>query len=137
MGETAPTMPGNATAEAVKTKLRREWKHGEKDMVDALLSDAWSDLLEDVPTLEERLKVEQEPRLAERVGRTLVAAVVRVARNPEGWRQVGLDDFQGTRDTILSAGLLQFTPDELARLQPRVAELPGFYSMQMGVPYWG
>lgn len=131
-----PELPSNATAENVRKRLGREWEStAEEDLACDLLDDAWSFLLDDVPTLEERLEV--DPRLSGKAGKVLVAAVTRVVRNPEGWRQVGLDDFQGTRDSVLSAGLLQFTDDELARLQPKAGALPGAYSLAMGVPYWG
>lgn len=136
MEDELPNLPTNAIAGNVQKRLARDWESdGEKDLAEALLNDAWVYLLEDVPTLEERL--ESDPRLSLRAGKVLVAAVTRVVRNPEGWRQVGLDDFQGTRDSVLSAGLLQFTPDELARLQPRQGALPGAYSLPMGIPYWG
>lgn len=131
-----PELPINATAENVRKRLGREWESDDEEALAVdLLGDAWSYLLDDVPTLEERLEV--DPRLSGKAGKVLVAAVTRVVRNPEGWRQVGLDDFQGTRDSVLSAGLLQFTADELARLQPKMGSLPGCYSMPLGIPYWG
>ena len=130
-----PELPSNATAENVRKRLGREWEStAEEDLACDLLDDAWSFLLDDVPTLEERLEV--DPRLSGKAGKVLVAAVTRVVRNPEGWRQVGLDDFQGTRDTVLSAGLLQFTEEELARLQPRQNAVPGYYNLPLSVPYW-
>lgn len=131
-----PDSPDNATAEAVRVLLGRPWRSdAERQMVEALLADAWGNLLDDVPSLESRMQG-RPSRLLATAGRVLVAAVTRVAHNPEGWRQVGLDDFQGTRDSILSAGLLTFTDQELARLHPRQA-LPPAYTVGMGVPYWG
>lgn len=136
MDEELPNLPMNATAENVRKRLGRDWESSAEELLAIdLLDDAWSYLLEDVPSLESRL--DTDPRLSGRAGKVLVTAVTRVVRNPEGWRQVGLDDFQGTRDSVLSAGLLQFTDDELVRLQPRQGSLPGVYMMQLGVPYWG
>lgn len=135
MDHDMPEIPSNARAENVRRRLGRPWQSDdEESLTEDLLDDAWDYLLTDVPTIEDRLA--SEPRLAQQAGKVLVAAVTRVVRNPEGWRQVGLDDFQGTRDTVLSAGLLQFTPDELARLQPKQGSLAGVYMMPLSVPYW-
>lgn len=131
-----PVIPMNAQPQNVATALGRPLSEKEETLTEGLLEQAWMWLLEDVPTLEERIGAGVERRLETQAGLVLVAAVTRVVRNPEGWRQVGLDDFQGTRDSVLSAGVLQFLPDELSRLQPRTAALPGAYSLRMGVPYW-
>lgn len=136
MDDMFPMRPVGATPSAVHQRLARDWESdGEILLVESLLDEAWSYLLGDVPTLEDRL--ESEPRLGALASHVLVSAVTRVMRNPEGWRQVGIDDFQGTRDTVLSAGLLQFTEEELARLQPRQYGVPGYFNMPLSVPYWG
>jgi hypothetical protein len=62
---------------------------------------------------------------------TVCAAVIRVLRNPDGWRQFALDDGSFTRDQVISSGLLQFQPDEVGRLQPRVA-LGGAHVVSLG-----
>mgnify|MGYP007112204752 CR=1 FL=1 len=130
--EPAP-MPANATVAEVE-KILGPLDENRKANAQALLETAWVYLQADVPSLSTRTSL--DPALSTLAGYVLRDSVVRVLRNPEGWRQVGLDDFQGTRDTVLSAGLLGFTEEELTRLQPRVS-VGGFYSLQMGVPYWG
>ena len=130
--EPAP-MPANATIAEVE-KILVPLDENRKVNAQALLETAWVYLQADVPSLSTRTSL--DPALATLAGYVLRDSVVRVLRNPEGWRQVGLDDFQGTRDTVLSAGLLGFTEEELTRLQPRES-VGGFYSLQMGVPYWG
>lgn len=130
-----PSLPVEASIDEVQEILGRQWKSdGEEAAARALLNQAWVKLLVAVPSLASRL--ETDPLLEALAAQTLVSAVVRVLRNPEGWRQIGLDDFQGTRDTVLSAGLLQFLPEELEDLQPKAA-LAGAYTVRMGVPYWG
>ena len=126
-------MPANATIAEVE-KILVPLDENRKVNAQALLETAWVYLQADVPSLSTRTSL--DPALATLAGYVLRDSVVRVLRNPEGWRQVGLDDFQGTRDTVLSAGLLGFTEEELTRLQPRES-VGGFYSLQMGVPYWG
>lgn len=132
---TLPGLPIGASPEEVEVLLGREMTEREKAAAAKLLQRAWQILLREVPSLESRLP--DNDRLAGEAADTLVDAVTRVVRNPEGWRQVGLDDFQGTRDTVLSAGVLQFTEDEISRLQPRVVYQQGVYSLRMSVPYWG
>lgn len=135
MSNTLPALPAGATAEEVEILLGREMSEREKQSANKLLQRAWLILLREVPSLESRLV--GDARLEAEAADTLVDAVTRVVRNPEGWRQVGIDDFQGMRDTVLSAGLLQFTPEEISRLQPRLVYQHGVYSLRMSVPYWG
>ncbi len=62
---------------------------------------------------------------------TIIAPVIRVLRNPEGWRSVQLDDGGFTRDKALSSGLLKFEDFEINRLQPHAA-LGGAYVVGLG-----
>ena len=130
-----PDLPAGATPDEVEILLGREMSERERQSAGKLLQRAWQILLREVPSLEGRLP--GDVRLEQEAADTLVDAVTRVVRNPEGWRQVGMDDFQGMRDTVLSAGLLQFTDDEISRLQPKMVYHHGVYSLHMSVPYWG
>lgn len=66
-----PDLPTNATAENVQKRLGRPWESdAEESLASDLLDDAWSYLLDDVPTLEERLEV--DPRLSGRLARFLL-----------------------------------------------------------------
>ncbi|EFQ84717.1 hypothetical protein HMPREF0063_10058 [Aeromicrobium marinum DSM 15272] len=62
---------------------------------------------------------------------TVCAPVIRVLRNPDGIRQLSIDDGSYTRDQALSSGILRFEPDEVNRLQPSVA-LGGAYVIGLG-----
>lgn len=77
-----------------------------------------------IAALEERMATDVD--FADLVRWTLASAVVRVLRNPEGWRQWAIDDANFTRDQIVSAGLLYLTDDELADLRGGVG-LPSAY----------
>ena len=48
----------------------------------------------------------------------LAGAVLRVLKNPDGFKQEQLDDWAGTRDAATSAGALFFTDEELSGLIP-------------------
>lgn len=80
----------------------------------ALLAAVWARVKFQVPGVEANLDSEAlDPILARAV---LVAAVLRVLRNPEGLRQQQIDDYSYTRDTALSSGELYLSDDELALL---------------------
>lgn len=48
-------------------------------------------------------------------------AAERVARNPDGFRQFGIDNGTGTRDQLLSDGQVKILPHEWARIYPEGA----------------
>lgn len=81
--------------------------------------------------LEVKLDDQKSQDFIDLVKATICAAVIRVLRNPDGWRQFALDDGSFTRDQVISSGLLQFQPDEISRLQPRAA-LGGAYVVGLG-----
>jgi hypothetical protein len=52
------------------------------------------------------------------VVRVMVAAVLRVLKNPDGLKQESIDDYTYQRDEAVAAGLLYFAGDELDGLVP-------------------
>lgn len=62
------------------------------------------------------------------------AMVVRVLRNPEGLREVSVDDYRAVRDSTLSSGELGLTDAELELLAPTAAAAGGLGTI---VPSWG
>jgi hypothetical protein len=101
------------------TDLADRWRPltaDEETVAQALLDDAWAVLLAQVPGIEARLEA---GTLSEALVRKVeTAMVLRVLRNPEGWRQWSIDDASFTRDQSLSAGLLYLAPGESAELAP-------------------
>ncbi len=92
----------------------RALTEGEKTIATALLVDAWEELLARVHDLEARMA---DGRVTEGLVRRVVAAmVIRVLRNPEAIRQWQVDDASFTRDTLVSAGLLYASADEVGLL---------------------
>lgn len=114
----------------------------EQAVVPQMIRDAEVDLVTKVVALRERfaaaadiLATEPEDQksldFVDLVKATICAPVIRVLRNPDGWRQFTMDDGSFTRDKVISSGLLQFELDEVTRLQPRVA-LGGAYVVGLG-----
>jgi hypothetical protein len=102
----------------------------EAQIVPVLIEDAAAQLEAQVVALRERFDA-GAPAFKTLVVGTIAHAIIRVLRNPNGWRQFELDDGSFTRDSVLSSGLLQFQPDELTRLQPRTT-LGGAYTIGLG-----
>lgn len=62
-------------------------------------------------------------------------AAERAARNPDGWRQFGIDNGQGTRDTALSDGQVKIRDDEWDLIyMPVAVPIQGAYSVRLGTP---
>ncbi|VDG77347.1 Uncharacterised protein [Actinobaculum suis] len=119
---------------AIADELGKDLTPTQRRQVPVWIERATALLRRRVPTLKAR--AERDPELAGLARSTIAAAVVRTLRNPEGWRSVGLDDFQGVRDSVLSAGEIGFTDSEIAALQP-IEYIAPSYSVPLGVPYWG
>lgn len=103
----------------IPADLAERWRPltaGEETVAQALLDDAWAVLLAQVPGIETRMAA--GTLSAGLVRKVESAMVLRVLRNPEGWRQWSIDDASFTRDQSLSAGLLYLAPEELAELSP-------------------
>lgn len=82
-----------------------------------------------VPAVDERMASDED--YADLVVGTVASAVVRVLRNPNGWRQYSVDDASFTRDQVVSAGLLYLTDDEIGQLREGTG-LPGAYVVSLG-----
>lgn len=82
--------------------------------VQALLDDAWEEVVARVPGVESRLDSG-----ALRVGIVIAVlrqAVIPVLQNAEGFLEESIDDWTGRRDSATSSGKVLFTVDDLAAL---------------------
>lgn len=80
----------------------------------ALLDDAWEELLVRVPDLQSRL---EDGRVSlGLVVRVVSAMAVRVLRNPAAIKQWSIDDASFTRDSLVASGLLYATAEEIGLL---------------------
>lgn len=99
----------------------------------AWLDDAWLKVKK-IPGLIPR--IESEAVDVEDVKRILCAMVVRVLKNPSGFRSRSIDDASVTIDTTISSGELYLSDEERDELSLTVP-LSGFYSLELAPPYWG
>lgn len=89
----------------------------EQVVANALLGDAWAELLVRVPLLEQRIA---DGALSESlVVRVVSAMVLRVLKNAEGMQRESQDDYSYERVKDAAAGFLFVSPDELSLLSPR------------------
>jgi len=96
-----------------RTLSAQETANGE-----AFLGDAWVMLKRRLPTIEVDITADTTGDLEADVVRILATAVLRVLKNPDGFKQESLDDWAGTRDGAAAAGALFFTDEELSSLIP-------------------
>lgn len=69
------------------------------------------------------------------VARVCELAAERVARNPDGFRQFGIDNGNGTRDQVLSDGQVKIMDDEWAIIAPQAqVAIQGGYAVTFGTP---
>lgn len=127
-------MDSPATTQDVEQRWR-PLSPAEQLVAAALLADAWADVTTQVPSVPAR--VEANPTFRRVVVSILVAMVLRVLKNPDGIRQMSIDDYQVTIDSTRSSGSLYLADDERNRLLEVAQALPGIYSVPLGVPYWG
>lgn len=120
--------------EDVTGSFERALTSDELRVLPAWRAQAWTILKNEAVGIDRRLadgKVD-----ADLVKATLVAMVERKLRNPDALRGYAVDDGQTTIDQAISSGQLYVTPEELARLAPRLAGARpiagGFYSVQLG-----
>lgn len=77
-------------------------------------------------------RVSTDPDYADLVKGVLTSAVIRVLRNPDGWRQWSVDDAGFTRDQVISAGMLYLTDIEIRQLQGQPStNTGGFYVVSL------
>ena len=87
-------------------------------LYDSLIGRAWRALLAEVPSLVDN--IEQGLVSADTAGDAVIAAVLRVLRNPEGVKAVSgsLDDYTERTDYAASSDDIFFTAAERRRLTP-------------------
>lgn len=114
------TIPGGST---VDVKLRK------------LITKAGERIVGAYPTILARLADERiQPST---VAGVIEDMVLRVARNPNGYRQVSIDDYNRTIDTALSTGQLYITEQEAELLAPpSKTGRRGARSMRLNTPSW-
>jgi hypothetical protein len=106
----------------------RSLTDAEKVNAQALLEDAWAELLspKNVPDLEDRIGDGRvSTALVVRVVRSMV---LRVLRNPDSLRQWSVDDVTFVRDSAVSAGELYASPEEVELLTGVTADSGGHIS---------
>lgn len=112
--------------------LFRPLTASEAAVTPALIKLAEAQLVTEVPSLEARWNAAPEAGpFRTLVTGTVASAVVRVLRNPDGWREFAVDDGRGVRDAVLSSGLLSFQPSEISRLLPAMPAA-GMYVIGLG-----
>lgn len=84
-----------------------------------LLEHAWSLVLGRRPLLDSWVTAGSVSEA--NVRRVLASMVVRVLENPQGKSEESIDDYRYKRDSLISAGVLSVTSDELADLTPATA----------------
>lgn len=124
-----------ATRDDVQRRLGRPVTDpNEREQIDAWLEDAEGLIRSQLPGLDDLVDT---GRVSQGTVVSVTArAVVRVALNPEGWRQVSIDDFHRTRDQAVSDGQLHITDAEWAELMPWVHRTgePTAYMLTLGTP---
>lgn len=108
-----------ATPSDVETRLGRSMTAQEVDLASVLLDVAEARLRLRIPDLDQRIA--SNPAYQTVVVDVIASAVVRVLKNPEGYRMEMDGSYQYQVDTRAAAGFLTFLDDELADLGLRGA----------------
>lgn len=105
------------------------------DKLQKLIAKAGTRIVGAYPTLLARLDAELiEP---DTVAGVIEDMVLRVARNPNGYRQVSIDDYNRTIDTALSTGQLYISDQEADLLAPpSKRKARGAGTMRTSIPPW-
>lgn len=108
---------------AATTDVAARWRplSTEEDKVAlTLLRDAWVKLKRHATRrgVDVEAAILADVDLKNDVIRVLATAVLRVLKNPDGFKQESLDDWSGTRNGDVASGTLEFTDDELDDLFP-------------------
>jgi hypothetical protein len=88
-----------------------------EDWVEAKIDDAEGKLTALIPSLLDPTKT--SPSRLANAKSAVCEAVLRVYRNPGGFRSEGMETDNASRSTVTESGLLYFTPDELASVRLR------------------
>lgn len=124
-------MPSIATSLDVEARWR-PLSAQEAFVADTLLSDAWVLLLQHLPDIEDRITADTLD--AATVTMVQARMVIRVLKNPEGYRQASIDDWSYTRDQVLSSGELYASAEDLALLDGAGASSEAFTISPYGEP---
>lgn len=108
-----------AIVEDVQTRLGRKLTEQEAELAGALIADAEAMLRARIPDLDQR--VAESETYAQLVRMVIANAVVRVLKNPGGYRTETDGDYSYAIDTRAAAGFLTFLDDELSQLGARGA----------------
>lgn len=103
------------------------------NQLDKMIAKAGREILDQVPNLAARVAAGKVS--PDTIRDVIEAMVVRVAKNPNAYRHVGIDDFQATLDNSVSAGGLYLSEAERLKLAgPRKARR--FGSARLAIPSW-
>lgn len=106
-----------ATIDDVEARYEGEIPPGRAEWVEARINDAEGLLTALIPSL---LNPSRTGEARSARAKTVVCdAVLRVYRNPGGFRSEGMETDNASRSPITESGQLQFTPDELQSLRIR------------------
>lgn len=126
-------MANPATIEDVEARWGPISDQALRARAETWVGDAWRKVKR-IPAVESRLA--SGDLEAEDVVGVICAMVIRVLKNPQGYRQRSIDDASVTIDTALASGELYLSDSERADLTLQVP-LSGMYSIALDVPYWG
>lgn len=102
--------------------------------ISRVISKAQARLKDRFPNLDERIAAGHPS--ADTVTGVIEDMVLRVLRNPNGYRSVAIDDYNRTIDSALSAGRLYLSEDEAALLAPPRRRLGHVRSVRASAPRW-
>lgn len=110
-------MPNPADVSDVESRWR-PLNSDERDVASTRLDDGWRDLRRELPDLEQRVAVDED--LAATAAQVMADAVIRLMKNPDGYRKgsVAIDDASRSweYDTGRLIGELFFSDSDLAKL---------------------
>ncbi len=91
----------------------------EQVVADTLIAEVSAMIRLRVPDIDTRIATDLN--LAVVVRGVVAEAVRRVLSNPDGWRELSIDDYRQVRDVSVSSGALYVSDVELASLRPAAA----------------
>lgn len=115
-------MPNPASVADIEARWRPLVGH-EVANAEAFLGDAWAEVLRRRKNIEADIAADKVSE--ENVVRVVVAMVLRVLRNPEGYDQESIDDWSGRRNALVADGILRITDDELDAITPETTGRAG------------
>lgn len=115
-----------ATNPATPMDIESRWRplsNEEEIVASTLLDDAWRLLNRSLPDLASRMDANPSTVDTGDVKMVLANMVIRVLRNPDGYRQESIQDYAYTFDVVTASGRLTVTDDELALLASAASDL--------------